>query len=365
MRIDYIDGLRGVFALLVVYIHYSAFFYVTLPEGFYNSCTMVCGFFIISGFVLSYRFWENREIKFLTQAALRRYVRLTAAPLVSILFACLLLKSGWIFNHEVCQLTESNKAMLVFYSFPADFFVALQEGLWGMYFHYDQAISYNPVLWTMAWELKGSFLAFAFLALFGKVKNRLPLYAIFVLLTFKTLYLTFVLGIMLADMVYSAEGKIFCAALKRQKFLSWLLLIVGLFLSYYALNFSEVYDKMNFQFFTDQQMIVEEFYHVLSAAFIIYALIQSDLLKKFFAWKYFVLVGKYSFSLYLIHAQILVSVSSIIFLKLFQAGWSMSACIFVATCAGLLTTIPATYLLHNFIDLPSSKLAKRFGKIFE
>ena len=355
MRIDYIDGLRGVFALLVVSIHYSAFFYSTLPEGFYNSCGMVCGFFILSGFVLSYRFWQNRDAKILTSAAIRRYIRLTAAPLVSILFAYLLLKFNLIFLHEVCTITYHSDFMESYYNFAPSLKAALKESFWGMYFSYDQVQSYNPVLWTMSWELKGSFLSFAFLALFGKIKNRLPLYIIFIVLTFKTLYLAFVFGIMFADMLYSAEGKKYHELLKKQKFLSWILLFIGLFLSYYALNFTPVYDNLNFRFFEKHQMNVEEFYHVISATLVTYAVIQLNILHKVLEWKFFTLVGKYSFSLYLIHAQILLSVGGIVFLKFFNSGYGMSLSVFAGIFEGLLATIPATYLLHNFIETYCSR----------
>ena len=82
MRIEFIDGLRGFTALGVVYIHYSAFFYPTLLLGVYNATTLVNIFFVISGFVLSYRFWQNKKLELLTGAALKRYVRLTVMPLM-------------------------------------------------------------------------------------------------------------------------------------------------------------------------------------------------------------------------------------------------------------------------------------------
>ena len=364
MRIDYIDGLRGFFALLVVYIHYSALFYVTLPTGFYNSCEMVCGFFVLSGFVLSCRFWQSRDLNLLTSAAVRRYIRLTFAPLVSILLAWFLMKEGLIFNREVCALTKANEFMPLFFNFPVHLSAAFKEGLWNIYFDYNQINSYNPVLWTMSWELKGSFLSFAFLALFGNFKNRGWIYLIFIALTFKTLYLTFVFGIMFADMLYSQEGKKCREFLKDKKIFSWILLLAGLFLLFYALNYHSVYDKMNFAFFAEHQMSAEDFYHILSSVMIIYAVIQLEVLQKIFDCKFFKLVGKYSFSLYVIHIPIMFSIGGIVFLKLFQAGYSSGFCIFAGTVASLLAIIPATFLLHNDVDMPAGKLAKRFEKIF-
>ena len=112
-------------------------------------------------------------------------------------------------------------------------------------------------------------------------------------------------------------------------------------------------------------MNVEEFYHVIGATLVTYAVIQLNILHKVLEWKLFTLVGKYSFSLYLIHAQILLSVGGTVFLKFFNSGYEMNLSVFAGIFEGLLATIPATYLLHNFVDVPSGKLAKRFEKFFE
>ena len=151
----------------------------------------------------------------------------------------------------------------------------------------------------------------------------------------------------------------------RQKIFSWILLLAGLFLSFYTLNYHSIYDKMNFAFFANHQMHAEDFYHILSSVMIIYAVIQLEVLHKIFNCTFFKLVGKYPFSLYAIHIPIIFSIGGIVFLKLFQAGYSSGFCIFAGTFTGLLLTILATFLLHNYVDIPAGKLAKRFEKIFK
>ena len=158
---------------------------------------------------MSYRFWQNKKIEPLTGAALKRYVRLTVAPLVSVLIVYALLKLDLIFNVEVCNVTNALDVMKIFLAIEPNFINAFYEGLFGMYFNYNQATSYNPVLWTMSIEFKGSILSLAFLALFGKVKNRLPLYIIFSMISLMTdiVYLEFITGIFLADFIYSEDFK--------------------------------------------------------------------------------------------------------------------------------------------------------------
>lgn len=365
MRIEFIDGLRGIAALGVVYIHYCTFFHPYIPIGFYNSCVMVCEFFVISGFVLSYRFWQNKNSDSLTSSSLRRYVRLTAAPLVSILVSYLLIKFSLSYHKEIFSIIFP-EFVNAFFNFVPNLKDALYEGLWGMYFSYYQPTSYNMVLWTMAWELKGSILVAAFLALFGKVKKRLPLYIIFIIVSVDTLYPTFIFGVMFSDLLYSEEGKKLYDTLKQKKFLAVIALSIGIFLSIFSLNSPiDLYRNLEFEFFAQKGIDPEVFYHIISAVLIMYAVLNLEVLQKIFSWKAFTKIGEYSFSLYLIHVQILISFGGFIFLELFHRGSSLTTCIFFGSVSSLLATVPATFLLHNFVDMPAGKLAKRVQKIFE
>lgn len=69
---------------------------------------------------------------------------------------------------EVAAIAESSKILSYYFQLTPNFFDMLYESFFGMYFSYSTPTSYNPVLCTMQWELKGSLLTAAFLAIFGK-----------------------------------------------------------------------------------------------------------------------------------------------------------------------------------------------------
>lgn len=324
--------------------------------------------FLLSGFVQSYRFWQNQNLDALTSSSLRRYIRLTVAPFVSILLSYLILKFSLYQYKEVAAITESVKNMAYYFQLTPNFFDMLYESFWGMYFSYSTPTSYNPVLWTMSWELKGSLLTAAFLALFGKVRNRLPLYIIFIIVSIDTLYPSFIFGVMLSDLLYSKEGKKYHEVLKNQKALALMALIIGIFLGLYTFKADSVfnlYGNMDVELLAQHKINHEKFYHIISSGLLMYAILHLKTLQKILSLKLLTKIGEYSFSVYLIHIQIELSFGAFVFMQFFNRGFDVTTCIFFGSVVALLATVPAVYLLHHFVDMPAGKLAKRVQKIFE
>ena len=386
MRLAYLDGLRGIFALSVVIFHIFFIFLPTaltgdpgtshlswggeqilsrLPQFLYNGNCGVCVFFVLSGFVLSYRFWERREVPLLTSAALRRYIRLTAPALASIFLAYLLMKAEWMRVEGIFPVAQSVPLVGQIYRFPADLLAAVKEGCWGIYFAYDQRLSYNPVLWTMEVELKGSFLSFAFLALFGARVRRWFFYLVLVLIFWKTYYLSFVLGVGLSDLACSTEGKRLWQKLAPLRTVTWSILGLGIFLSSYIPGGrNEMFHWLDFSYFVACQVDTEALYHILGAACLVYGVLQTPFLKHLLAKPYLVLAGKYSFALYLVHVPVICSLGGAVFLHFLHGGYAYGTSLSLAVLVCIPVIALLAYAMHRVVEQPANALAKWAERYF-
>lgn len=212
-RLIYLDGLRGIAALMVVLSHFVVGFLPMLYfQGAFNSYgyasfveyitkspiiilfsgnLAVCIFFVLSGFVLSVGLIENkRQVNFLS-LLIKRYVRLVIPIIASVLFACFLLKNGLFFNQEVGLLTQSTNWLVKFYLMEPSWLYALKSGI---LVTFDPAQTmYNEVLWTMPYEFLGSCIIFLILvikSIFSNGKSNTSLFVgMYVLLTLKQMTL--------------------------------------------------------------------------------------------------------------------------------------------------------------------------------
>jgi peptidoglycan/LPS O-acetylase OafA/YrhL len=198
------DGLRGVAAFVVVIHHLRLAFWadagpafgvnlsawpqilqrpvLALILGLSDGTFAVWLFWIMSAFVLSLQFFLRaqegpltRAHDYLEDACLRRYPRLLIPVLVSVVIAYGLHAAHLMQNLAVAEVWKSPSAsgwLTAWYTFPPSPWGAFKSGVWQSFFTYDQATSYNGVLWTMEKEFYGSLFLFAFLAVLGHRRTR-------------------------------------------------------------------------------------------------------------------------------------------------------------------------------------------------
>lgn len=129
-KIRYLDGLRGLAAFQVVFHHFILAFYPALFLGaadnpnhmaagweafgsgsflnlFWDGNFAVCIFFVLSGFVLSHKFFVRKESKIVTESAVKRYFRLAIPVAFSVLVAFLVMKFSLFYNQPAAAISGS------------------------------------------------------------------------------------------------------------------------------------------------------------------------------------------------------------------------------------------------------------------
>ncbi|WP_346935298.1 acyltransferase [Clostridium sp.] len=326
-KIRYFDGLRGLAALVVVIQHYILAFYpaifsrsdelrhtsyafeTTLASTpfniFFNGNFAVCIFFVLSGYVLTNKFFITKNAEYITAGACKRYIRLMVPVLVIISTAYIFMKLSLFNNIEVAKITLSSNWLATTYDFEPNLMSMLKQATFGVFVGSD--FSYNTSLWTMGYEFLGSFLVFSLAIIFGKLKKRYIFYTITAIYFVKTYYLAFILGMILSD-CYNSNYEIIRKL--KGRCASIICLILGLFMGSYPLvpTDNTIYKYMNIESFEPGV-----FYRTLGAVLLMIAIMNSKLLIEFFSSKVMIFLGKISFSMYLIHLIIICSFSGALF----------------------------------------------------
>lgn len=374
-KLGYLEGLRGLAALVVVFNHYVFAFYPALNSGdpkemhtrlafemyifntpflnlFYAGNFSVCIFFILSGFVLSKSYFEKREKDILAYNAVRRYFRLVMPVFLTVIVSLILKKFSLFYNVQASEITKSLSWLKQLWNIQPSLYSAVQQGLYGTFINNEN--SYNPVLWTMTYEFMGSLFVFSFISLFGNLKRRGYIYVITAFLLLNNYYLGFLVGMFLSDVIYAKNKEI-----KLSKLTKTIFLLVGLFLGSYPVSGTNNSIYSIFNIWVIKQPII--FYHTVGASLVILCLLASITLKTILSSKPFLFLGQISFSMYLLHILILGSFSCFIFISLtkyfhYKVSFSL---MFISS---LLVIILLSYLMAKYIDLNGIKVSKIIAK---
>lgn len=372
-KVRYLDGLRGCAAFVVVLHHFAAAFYpasylgldlpqhsflerwlLTSPLGILMAGNFsVCIFFILSGFVLTRSFFGTGDERTLTSLAFRRYFRLLPPVLFSELVAWALLSANLFPVQEAAALTGSSRWLSQCWAFEPSLAGVLKESFYGVFFLHQSG--YNNVLWTMTWEFLGSFLVFAVAALFGKSRSRPVVYAVLVLLLWRSYYLAFLLGVILSDIACNRPA--WFVRLGRAP-VTAVLVAAGLYLGAFP-PFMDIdspwYNWLKFGFIWD---IAPTLYHIVGALFLMLAVLSSPRLQAFFSAAPAAFLGKISFSLYAIHVIVIGSLSCSLFIALHKLV-SYNAAGILTLAATVLASLALATLVNRFIDEPGIRLSKK------
>lgn len=324
--------------------------YVLVNGGF-----AVCIFFILSGLVLSTSYFHKKSVASVQRSAVKRYFRLALPAGASVLLAYLLLQTGSYHNQAVADITGSGW-WSQFWHGDINLWQTLRYGFYEALTQPSGPETLNPVLWTLQVELFGSFLVYTILVLFGHLPGRWIIYGIAGWWLAKTYYLSFIIGLILADLLTLGTFAKLPVLLKR---LSWLpLVIIGIILGSMP---NGSLDGTIFHFFSGwYEPSLEKLRIVVftaGATSLMLAILMSPFLQKLLSSRPSRFMGRISFSLYLTHFLVLGCYSSYLFITTHLAGWPYGPAIAFNFISGLLITLVVADLFTRLIDEPSIKLS--------
>lgn len=348
-KLQYMDGLRGIGAVMVYFCHFVYTFYYaayslnpaqantnTAMEAalgktpvnlIYNGPFAVQLFFVISGYVLCISYFKTKNRRKLRDGAAKRYLRLLVPIAFTNLMIFSLMKLGAYHNVEVSFLTQSTWVDK-FNAAKADFWSVLQETFFGAFFVIGNK-TYNAVLWTVPYLFLGGLMVYTVAAVVGNWKYRYVVYIGLIFLLFfgkRNITIHFIAifsGYVLCD-VTMTQNK-WMELLKKTKVLIPLFFLLGIYLASYP----NAYGTERFPIAAGSiyailgtPMVVP--FHLAGAFFLVLAVLNSKRLQGIFGNCVFRYLGKRSFSLFLVHFPMIATFSCWFFLQFYEKmvyGW--------------------------------------------
>ncbi|MER9901591.1 acyltransferase [Mesorhizobium sp. M0130] len=362
-RVAYLDGLRGVAALSVVFAHlaagyFPALYFVDGPDdapawmGYFASTplfVLISGtfavfiFLVLSGFVLSAVVADGRQS--LPVLIPTRFLRLAVPASVSALVAYVLYVAGWMRPEEIASITHHDWAGK-YYSGITTATAAFETA--GGYFITGKS-KLDPVLWTMRVELIGSYLIY-FLFAFGRTAliRAASVVALGLISLFAGGATLFVLCFCVGSMFFDHWRTI----LRIPAWTGWAALIVGLLLGGYpealaGTTYEPVGSAFEAMFGSFGGPMIAR---TIGAALIVLAVLRLTTLQNLLQTPPIKFLGAISFPLYLLHFPLLFSVFAAMFVHYSATGSGLLLAAYLVAFFAIL--FAAAWLLERFVDQP-------------
>lgn len=419
-KVSTLDGLRGVACLLVFSEHYTYNFSNTLLFGygveerreliqypfiriFFSGFSMVAIFFVISGYVLSYkplqqmRSRKNHDLfKTLTSSVFRRGFRLFLPPIIATWIAGFLVylgafragKAVWLQGNNYYHLHEPP---------PPEYQGLLNQmrdavlcsswilNIWDWNNDLISVGDYDLHTWTLPIEFRCSMALFLVHMATARLRQKFRLLAnvsiiIFCILSNRIHINLFFAGMLIADLDMSrqsASGTILPesqdspASRLKAGSTGWLaLFFIGIYLaSVPVLGYESTLGYMTLCSWVPPSIHEKAwFIRSVGAVFITWSAANSETLKPFFTNRISTYLGQVSFALYLVHGNVLKSIQYASMPWLYWiAGVEdiktvSTKSLVTAWLIGLLLVLPVTFWLSDLfwrgVDIPCVRFSR-------
>ncbi len=261
------------------------------------------------------------------------------------------------FNEAVASYTKSEWLQVVFHS---EDYRHLKKLLNRLFLHtfFTGGTVYDHVLWTMRYELFGSYLVFIFLLALGVNKYRFIAYGLLAVIFWDSYYVAFIIGMFLSDIT---TKEVYKSKLRVNSFVKMLLAILAIIAASYPMGVKKPVGLYSLITFSTQPFSAQ-MYHILAAIIILFFVLTDARIQGILESKIPNFLGKISFSLYLLHWIVVFSLSSFLVLVLRKANIAYPVNIAIACSVSIPIMFAVSWLFYKYIDTQSMKLANGFSK---
>jgi len=373
-KITPLESMRGIAAFVVFLYHFLLGFAPQYPgqetaAAFFfliNGHAAVTFFFVLSGFVLSYGYFNRGSNDGLLVSVIKRWPRLFPLALISTLLSWMMLHYGLYSYFDAAWATQS-KWMLHFAASRGNVHVlsfsdAFLQGFFYTFFRGDHNL--NTRLWTMHYELIGSLLVFGLIPLVNGAgrKQALILFVLFMVTAYYTspYMCAFIMGCFLS--YYRCQVRPSMPLVHANR----VLLIIGLVVVILMFGYTE--PARGFYSFMHHEShhlmkTLRIVLHSLASVILIQMILSYDGLYKLLDGRTGRLLGRCSFALYVIHVPLMFTFSTAVFLALLDMiGYQSSVIVTFVLTVPLLFLI--SWLLAKFDEFWCRQVNLTVKKMF-
>jgi peptidoglycan/LPS O-acetylase OafA/YrhL len=374
----YLDGLRGVAAIVVVVYHLMNAFYPSTytrdagdihteqaiewllhdtPIGIISSGGLAVGIFLLlSGYVASIQSKRLTTIKMVADSILKRFFRFILPIFTINIVVYCLLSLNFRFNLLAYTHTFSWWWLGNQWQFDPSLFTAFSQSFLSLFRTYPISEIYNSSVWTMPSFFLGSIFIMMLVLFTRSIPKRWIIYLALSLLLLRTNFWLLVVGMMFEQYAIAAKAWL------NHPIVRFLLCISFVFFGNYPQNYTTAVFSSWFGWLPIFSFAyTSSLYQGLAAICLFLLINQLSFIQKLLNLPVWQFIGKISFSIYLFHIVVINSLTSWLFIQ-FISYFSYSASFGLSMLLSIPVVGLGSWLIYSLTEKKSATVSNYVRK---